>query len=956
MDIRRKRLGWICFVLLLVMGIGLLKVTDSVGIKELPITVQAKTNKAGQGQDIESEKNLKQEQSDELGKNVKQDLDTDPELIKQQQDEIYAGEVELEENADVMAGSLMPVVKSPFTKSTYRHARRFSGYQVAHGIDVSQWQGNINWSKVKKSGVEYVIIRVGYRGAGTGALRADSHYLSYIKGALKAKLKVGVYIYSQATTTAEARAEANFVLKRIKGYDISMPVVLDYEFYTSTSGRLYKAHLSKRQATDVCEAFCQTVENAGYTPMVYGNGDMMNNHLYAEELAKTRLMWLANFGKNNGKDRGFATAYNGTYSFWQYTSRGHVAGISGNVDCNFWYKTSEITTKKVATGLSITSDSITLKSGNMAYLYHSLTPAGAVDDIVWSSSKPSVAYVKDGNVYGVSGGETVITAMTASGVSDSCKVVVSENLNNYEIQCSDSLDYTGRELEPAVTVVSKKKQADSGTMKKNGELFSGPESSYSLLMTLKKGTSLSIEGTKDNYYAVSVTSGGKTISGYVLTNMVRVSKAKKTLLADRDYTVKYSDNKAAGTALVEVSGGNQGTFSGTISKMLTIKSVNISKVSIDQISDQTAVGVPVTPKLSLRYQGQELKQDIDYSVTYTNNQAGAGQLLGTAGAVSATATITGLNNYTGSIAVPYMIGESPLLTIDTPLPQSYTGQPVTPKLVVKTQDGAELTENTDYTVQYSDNVNIGNAKAVITLTGVYSGIYQVYFPIVQRNIADAEVKTTGSYTYNQKEQKAKAVVTYQGGTLVEGTDFTVEYAHNSCAGQAILRVVGKGIYQGSKETVFTIAPADISKIKAASIGTQPYGARALTPELQLKDGETSLLKGVDYSVSYQKNTNLGTAKVTVTGSGNYQGSKQLSFTIGKKGIRDCKISSVKNYKYKNKRIKPAVTIRNGGKKLKKGRDYTVSYGSNKKIGKGTIKIKGKGKYTGTKTIHFRIVR
>ena len=943
MNHRQKRLGRRCLALLLVIGIVLFKVTGLTGIEELSATVHAGT--------IETEA----AQTSEIEQAMKQGLDTDPQLIKMQQDNMYAGDMEADEDTDVMVGSTMPVIKSPFTRSTYRHAARFSGYRVAHGIDVSQWQGNINWSKVKKSGVEYVIIRVGYRGAGTGALRADSRYLSYIKGALKAKLKVGVYIYSQATTPGEARAEANFVLKRIKGYDISMPVVLDYEFYTSTSGRLFKAHLSKRQATNVCEAFCQTVENAGYTSMVYGNGDMLNNHLYAEELAKTRLMWLANFGKNNGKDRGFATAYNGTYSFWQYTSRGRVPGIGGNVDCNFWYKTSEITTKKVATGLSVTSDSITLKSGNMAYLYHSLSPQGAVDDIIWTSSRPSVAYVKDGNVYGVSSGETVITAATASGLSDSCKVVVSENLNNYEIQCPDSLDYTGRELKPAVTVISKKKQADSGTMKKNGELFSGPESSYSLLKTLKKGTSLKIEGSKGKYYAVCVTAGGKTSYGYVPADTVRVTKAKKTLLIDRDYTVKYSDNENVGTALVEVSGGSQGTFSGTISKMLTIKPVDVSKVSVDQISDQTAVGTLVTPKLSLHYQGRELVQDVDYSVTYTNNLANAGQFLGTSGAVSAMATVTGLRNYTGSVAVSYMIGDSPLLAVETPAPQSYTGQPVTPKLVVRAQTGTELIENQDYTVQYFDNVSIGNARAAITLMGAYSGSYQVYFPIVQRNIADASVTVLGSYTYNQKEPKAKAAVTYQGETLVEGTDYKVEYEHNSCAGQATLRVVGQGIYQGSKEAFFTIAPADISKLKAASIGTQPYGARALTPQVQLKDGQTSLLKGVDYSVSYQKNTNLGMAKVTVTGTGNYRGSRQLSFKIGKKAIRDCKISSVKNYKYKNKRIKPSVTIRNGGKKLKKGRDYTVSYGKNRKVGKGTIKIKGKGKYTGSKTIHFRIV-
>ena len=170
-------------------------------------------------------------------------VDPDPELRRHNVDYNYGYEGEgIGGGASVKTG----IVKSPFTKSTYRHATRFKNHKVAHGIDVSEWQGNINWSNVKKAGVEFAIIRVGYRGSDTGALRADNRYIGYIKGALKAGIKVGVYIYSQATTPSEARAEANFLLKRIKGYNISMPVVLDYEFYTSTSGRLYHAHLTKR--------------------------------------------------------------------------------------------------------------------------------------------------------------------------------------------------------------------------------------------------------------------------------------------------------------------------------------------------------------------------------------------------------------------------------------------------------------------------------------------------------------------------------------------------------------------------------------------------------------------------------------------------------------------------------------------------------------------------------------
>lgn len=881
--------------------------------------------------------------------------DSDPEQRRHDVDYNYDYEGE-GESAAISSKSTTRTVKSPFTKSTYRHASRFSGYQIANGIDVSQWQGNIDWKKVKKSGVEFAIIRVGYRGSSSGALRADSRYLSYIKGALKAGIKVGVYIYSQATSPAEAKAEANFVLKRIQGYDISMPVVLDYEFYTSSSGRLYKAHLSKREATDVCKAFCRTVENAGYTPMVYGNCDMMNNHLYAEELAQDYLMWLANFGKNNGTDRGFATTYIGTYSFWQYTSRGRVPGIGGYVDCNFWYKTSEIAKAKVATGISITDSNVTLTTNNMLYLYHSLSPAGCVDDIKWSSSRPAVAYVKDGYVYGVSGGETVITATTSTGACDSCKVVVSENMNSYEIQCGSSFNYTGRELTPSVSVVSKNKQADTGSAKRETVLFAGPENSYSLVKSIKKKTRLTIYGTKNKYYAVSVKAGGQTYYGYCLKKDVTATKAYKTLVMDRDYTVKYSENRNAGSALVEVTGSEQGIYSGTISKIFTIKPAAISDVQVGQITDQSIVGTAVAPNLYVSYNGTILKEGTDYKVTYQNNQANADQTLGTATAANATATITGLQNFTGTTAVNFAVGDSQVAFVDDIPVQEYTGGAITPELVVHGRDGSVLKAGVDYIISYSDNVNIGSGKAVISLTGVYSGVYQVYFPIVERDIAKADMRVSGTYTYNQKQQECQLQVTYQGAVLKEGVDYSCEYQNNCCAGTATVRIVGMGCYKGSKETTYTILPEAIAKTDFASIGKQAYSVKAVTPALHIKNGTTTLLRGTDYTVSYKNNKELGKATAVVTGKGNYTGRKTLHFNVVKKKIGNCKISKIGNRKYSGKRIKPALTVRNNGQKLKKGRDYTISYGRNRKIGKATVTIKGKGKYSGRKTVSFRIVR
>lgn len=216
----------------------------------------------------------------------------------------------------------------------YAHNSKFDNYTVLNGIDVSYYQSNIDWNAVKADGIDFAIIRVGYRGYGdSGNLREDAKYAQNIQGALNAGLKVGVYIFSQATTTAEAIEEADFVLSRISGYNITFPVVMDFEYASvkgGEGGRLYNAGLSKRAATEVCKAFCQRVTSAGYRPMVYANKSMLNSAVYADEISASYDIWLANYT--------YETAYSGDYTCWQYTSSGSVNGISGRVDMNFWYE------------------------------------------------------------------------------------------------------------------------------------------------------------------------------------------------------------------------------------------------------------------------------------------------------------------------------------------------------------------------------------------------------------------------------------------------------------------------------------------------------------------------------------------------------------------------------------------------------------------------------------------
>ncbi len=219
--------------------------------------------------------------------------------------------------------------KSSYTKKTYTHSSALEDRPITNGIDVSQWQQDIDWEKVKADGIEFAFIRVGYRGSSQGTLNDDSYYKQNIEGALAAGIKVGVYMFSQAITEKEAKAEANYVLERIKEYDITFPVVLDYEFVNN--GRLQTADLSKKKATNICLAFCETVKEAGYTPMVYANPDMLNNYLNAKDISSEYLVWLANYTTQ--------TSYTGKYDYWQYSSDGSVDGIEGRVDMNFFYGT-----------------------------------------------------------------------------------------------------------------------------------------------------------------------------------------------------------------------------------------------------------------------------------------------------------------------------------------------------------------------------------------------------------------------------------------------------------------------------------------------------------------------------------------------------------------------------------------------------------------------------------------
>ncbi|MDO4174394.1 MAG: GH25 family lysozyme [Eubacteriales bacterium] len=243
----------------------------------------------------------------------------------------FRGRDDTADTGDLISKNVGAGKTSYYSKYTERTYAVPEGYEIETGVDVSKWNGDIDWEKVKDDGISFAIIRVGNRSTGSsGSLMEDPLYDDNMQGAAEAGIPVGVYVFSQALTTEEAVAEANFALERVKGYDITLPIVMDYEFYSG--GRLENADLSREQKTQNALAFCETIRAAGYEPMVYANKSFLEGELYASRVSAQAQIWLANYTTN--------TQYGGTYQYWQYTSEGQVAGI-GTADCNFYFKQAE---------------------------------------------------------------------------------------------------------------------------------------------------------------------------------------------------------------------------------------------------------------------------------------------------------------------------------------------------------------------------------------------------------------------------------------------------------------------------------------------------------------------------------------------------------------------------------------------------------------------------------------
>lgn len=229
--------------------------------------------------------------------------------------------------------------------TTKKDVKKYETNETSLGIDVSTWQGDIDWKKVKASGVSFAMIRVGFRRMDSGTIVMDNKFLQNIKGAIANNINVGIYFFSMAKNSSEALEEAIWVSNVIKKYDITYPVAIDTEIFDKHRLK----GVSYSTLTNNALVFCEYIKKQGYTPMIYSYANAFTKYFNTAKFDKQRI-WLAQFNDS--------VTYKGNYHMWQYTSSGNVPGIKGRVDMNVAYfsVTNDVTRQSIVNGITNTGD------------------------------------------------------------------------------------------------------------------------------------------------------------------------------------------------------------------------------------------------------------------------------------------------------------------------------------------------------------------------------------------------------------------------------------------------------------------------------------------------------------------------------------------------------------------------------------------------------------------------
>ena len=469
--------------------------------------------------------------------------------------------------------SASSTMQSLFDETVVVHGPEKNGMKAVYGIDVSKWQGTINWTKVKNAGIEFAIIRIGNSSLADGTPNLDPTYNYNIKAAKAAGVKVGVYYYSQATTPDEARKEVDFIMSHLGGTSLDLPVVYDAECGTINGkpGKLGAANLSKSEWTKVAVAFCDAVAARGYTPMFYGSISKVISKIDYKTIDSKYQMWIARYKfKGDTSPHQLITPnypYTGNYEIWQYSDHGSVDGINAAVDLDImyvpansdWKGTVYYNSQKIGSGSGLLA-SATGTSIKLSWR----TAENASSYAVYRSENYSKGFTKIASVEG-----TTYTDPNRKTNKEYYYYIVPQGMVNGSVKSGNA----------SSKVRSYCSGGSLGKMKTNISVALRTEanSATKQLIKMSKNATVTVycetKGTDGNvWYKVRYTKGSKSYVGYVLGKRVnptvsKVTKLTKVGCTSDTVTIRWKKSSGATGYQIYVSSARNGKFTrvGTVS-------------------------------------------------------------------------------------------------------------------------------------------------------------------------------------------------------------------------------------------------------------------------------------------------------------------------------------------------------------------------------------------------------
>lgn len=454
----------------------------------------------------------------------------------------------------------------------------------------------------------------------------------------------------------------------------------------------------------------------------------------------------------------------------------------------------------------------------------------------------------------------------------------------------------------------------------------------------------------------------QTYTGEAITPSITVTFNSANLVLDTDYTVSYSDNVNAGTATITISG--KGNFSGTTTKTFTINKKQIATPTLQSVYyDATAKTPSIAANLAYELDDPTFNRTNagDYQVTLALKDTSNTKWLDTNDStIDVTWTINKLN-----------INVLTFENVESAYQETINGQPITITPVIKLN--STVLDNSEFTIWYTDR-----STPVVTKDPIEPGNYYIWFSginftgstnlqfTINKNvydINDTEIQAIADQTYTGTAITPDLVITHESrvNPLVKGTDYTVSATANTNVGTATITITGIGDFKNSKQVTFTIVAKDIASedITVGDISNKTYTGSAITvlnSEIVVNQNNllNPLINNTDYTVSYSNNVDAGTATITITGKGNYTGTRTKNFTIDPKSIASATVSEIADMKYEGSPLTPEPTVTDGTTTLTKNTDYTLNYSGNSASGTATVTITGINNYTGSKDVTFRI--